>query len=334
MTQQNRVLVTGATGFVGAAVTKQLLKAGFAVNGLCRQGADTRNIDRLEVDIVTGDLTDKNSLARALTGCRYLFHVAADYRLYVPDPDTMHAINVTGTRDLMLAALDAGIERVIYTSTVAAIGLHTDGTPADETTPVNTSDLIGPYKQTKYEAQCEVQRLIKEHRLPAVIVHPSTPVGPGDIKPTPTGRLILEAARGKVPAFVDTGLNVVHVDDVAYGHLLALRHGQIGRHYILGGENMTLQTLLQILAHQCGRRPPRIKLPPDLVLPLAYIGEWWTRLAGTADPLMTVTGVKLAKKPMFFSSERAIDELGYQPRPAEDALQDALYWFQQHMANY
>ena len=263
-------LVTGATGFVGAAVVRQLLTAGHQVRVLHRKNADTSNIKGLDVEAVIGDLTDKISLKQAIKGCRYLFHVAADYRLYVPDPKSMHAINVTGTCDLMLAALAEGVERIVYTSTVAAIGLHADGSPSDESVVVKSEDLIGPYKQTKHAAQCEVERLINEQQLPAVIVHPSTPVGPYDIKPTPTGRLIVEAANGKVPAFVDTGLNIVHVDDVAHGHLLALNHGKIGRHYILGGENLSLQKLLEQIAHLTQRKAPKIKLPPNLVLPGQY----------------------------------------------------------------
>ncbi len=323
-------LVTGATGFVGAAVARTLLSAGHRVRVLRRENTDLRNLKPLNVEHAIGDLTHHQSLRQAVNDCDYVFHVAADYRLWVPNPDYMHAVNVEGTAALMQACLDAGVKRVVYTSTVAAIGLHRNGTPSDETTPVKSDDLIGAYKQTKYAAQQRVKTMIAEQQLPAVIVHPSTPIGPGDLKPTPTGRLIVEAARGKVPAFVDTGLNVVHVNDVATGHLLALEKGKIGRQYILGSENLTLRELLTRLAGLLERKPPAVRLPANLVLPLAYISEAWAKLVTRREPLMTVSGVKLSRKPMFFSSQRAIDELGYQPRPAQAALSDALDWYQQH----
>ncbi len=330
MTTKPLSLVTGATGFVGAAVTRRLLAAGHHVRCLARANADLRNLAGLDVEQVTGDLTDHVSLHQAINDCDYLFHVAADYRLWVPDPDYMYAVNVTGTQTLMQAALEAGVKRIVYTSTVATIGLHSDGTPSDEDTSLNPKDLIGAYKKTKYAAEQKVKAMITEQQLPAVIVHPSTPVGPGDIKPTPTGRLIVEAARGKVPAFVDTGLNVVHVDDVANGHLLALELGEPGRQYILGSENLSLQQVLFKLAKLLNRKPPTVQLPAPLVLPLAYISEAWAHLITRREPLTTVTGVKLARKPMFFSSQRAINELGYQPRPAQAALSDALDWYRQH----
>ncbi len=323
-------LVTGATGFVGAAVARRLLAAGHRVRTLARPNADLSNLQNLDVEQATGDLIDHASLRDAVRGCDYIFHVAADYRLWVPDPAHMHAVNVEGTEALMHAALEEGIKRIVYTSTVATIGLHPDGSPGDETTAFNPKDLIGAYKQTKYAAEQRVKELFTSHQLPVVIVHPSTPVGPGDIKPTPTGRLIVEAARGKVPAFVDTGLNVVHVNDVADGHLLALEHGRCGRRYILGSENLSLRQVLTQLAELLNRKPPAVRLPPNLVLPLAYISEALANLITHREPLMTVTGVKLSRKPMFFSSQRAIDELGYRPRPAVDALRDALDWYRQH----
>ncbi len=330
MSDQPLSLVTGATGFVGAAVVRRLLAAGHRVRVLRRANTEPTNLNGLTVEHAVGDLLQHASLHAAVKGCDYVFHVAADYRLWVPDPDTMQAVNVAGTRALMQACLQAGVKKVIYTSTVAAIGLQRDGSPSDETTPVNQADLIGAYKQTKYAAQQCVRAMITEQQLPAVIVHPSTPIGPGDLKPTPTGRLIVAAACGKVPAFVDTGLNVVHVDDVADGHLLALTHGQIGRQYILGSENLTLRELLQRLAGLLQRKPPVIRLPANLVLPLAHVSEAWARWVTRREPLMTVTGVKLSRKPMFFSCQRAIDELGYQPRPAQLALSDALDWYRQH----
>lgn len=330
MSAQPLSLVTGATGFVGAAVARTLLSAGHRVRVLRRENTDLRNLKALDVEHAIGDLIDHASLQQAVTDCDYVFHVAADYRLWVPNPKYMHAVNVEGTAALMQTCMDAGVKKIVYTSTVAAIGLHADGTPSDETTPVKSADLISAYKQTKYAAQQRVKTMIAEQQLPAVIVHPSTPIGPGDLKPTPTGRLIIEAARGKVPAFVDTGLNVVHVDDVATGHLLALERGEVGRQYILGSENLTLRELLTRLAKLLERKPPAVRLPANLVLPLAYISETWARLISKREPLMTVSGVKLSRKPMFFSSQRAIEELGYQPRPAQAALIDALDWYRQH----
>src|SRR5216683_7118 len=253
-------LVTGATGFVGSAVARALLKAGHPVRVLVRPHSDRRNLEGLAVEIAEGSLEEPGSLAAAVVGCRYLFHVAADYRLWVPDPEPMFRVNVEGTRELMLAASDAGVERIVYTSSVATLGIVPGGV-ADEETASLVGDMIGPYKRSKFEAEAAVTDLVVERGLPAVIVNPSTPIGPGDIKPTPTGRLIVEAARGRVPGFVDTGLNVAHVDDVAVGHLLAAEAGQIGRRYILGGENISLVEILTEVARVTGRRPPAFKIP-------------------------------------------------------------------------
>src|SRR6266481_4232394 len=253
-------LVTGATGFVGSAVARALLRAGHRVRVLARPNSDRRNLANLSVEIAEGSMEDPPSLARAVTGCRYVYHVAADYRIWVPDPAPMFRANVEGTRDLLTAALEAGAERVVYTSSVATLGLIHGGS-ADENTPSSAEDMIGPYKRSKFAAEEVVRGLARERGLPVVIVNPSTPVGPGDIKPTPTGRLILEAARGQMPAFVDTGLNIVHVDDVAEGHLAAADKGRIGERYILGGENMTLAEILGEIAEVVGRRPPRLRVP-------------------------------------------------------------------------
>ena len=318
-------LVTGATGFVGAAVARALLKAGHPVRVLARPTSDRRNLEGLAVEIVHGSLEDPVSLAAAVTGCRYLFHVAADYRLWVPDPEAMFRVNVAGTRELMLAAAEAGVERIVYTSSVAVLGIRKDGI-ADEETPSAATDMIGPYKLSKFHAEAAVRELITERGLPAVIVNPSTPIGPGDIKPTPTGRMIVEAARGRMPVFIDTGLNVAHVDDIAVGHLLAARAGQIGRRYILGGENLGLGEILREIARITGRRPPLMRLPHRTVLPFAAGAEALARLT-KREPFATVDAVKMARKKMFFSSARAIDELGYAPRPARYALSDAVAWF-------
>jgi len=318
-------LVTGATGFVGSAVARALLKAGHPVRVLARPTSDRRNLEALSVEVAEGSLEDPDSLAAAVAGCRYLFHVAADYRLWVPDPEPMFRVNVAGTRALMLAASGAGVERIVYTSSVATLGIVPGGI-ADEETASQAADMIGPYKLSKFEAEAAVTELVVERGLPAVIVNPSTPIGPGDIKPTPTGRLIVEAARGRMPGYVDTGLNIAHVDDVALGHLLAAKSGQIGRRYILGGENLSLREILAEVARLTGRRPPAFKIPYAALLPIARGAEAIARLTGR-EPFATVDGVRMSKKKMFFSSTRAVEELGYAPRPARQALTDAIAWF-------
>ena len=322
-------LVTGATGFVGSAVARALLDSGETLRLLVRPESDRRNVEGLRAEIVEGDLRDRASLERACHGCQGLFHVAADYRLWVPEPDEIYAANVAGTRALMEAAGEAGVTRIVYTSSVATLGLNRDGSPADEATPVALADMIGHYKRSKFLAEEEVRRLVAEAGLPAVVVNPSMPVGPRDIKPTPTGRMIVEAARGRMPAFVDTGLNVVHVADVAAGHVLAFERGRIGERYLLGGENMGLREILGVIARHCGRRAPRLRLPHGLVLPLAYAAEAWARLRRSGEPFATVDGLRMAKKRMYFSSAKAEAELGYQSRPAEAALADAVDWFRE-----
>ena len=323
------VLVTGATGFVGSAVVRRLLAAGAAVRVLARPDSDRRNVDGLEVEIVTGDLRDAPSLARALSGCAGLYHVAADYRLWARRPEEIHETNVTGTKAIMLAAADAGVGRIVYTSSVATLGLNGDGSPADEDTPVRLDDMVGPYKRSKFLAEQEVATLVRQRGLPAVIVNPSTPVGPRDIKPTPTGRVIVEAAAGRMPAVVDTGLNFVHVDDVAEGHLCAFDKGRIGERYILGGRDMTLAEAVAQVAVMAGRRPPRMTLPHGLVLPLAYAAEGWATMTGR-EPFATVDGIRMARKRMYFSSAKAERELGYRSRPVEEGLAEAVAWFRDH----
>ncbi len=322
-------LVTGATGFVGAAVARALLAKGEAVRVLVRPTSDRQNLAELKVELAEGDLRDTASLARALDGCRLLYHVAADYRLWVPKPEEIYRVNVDGTRALVRAAMDARVERIVYTSSVATLGLGPGDGPGDETTPVGLADMIGHYKRSKFQAEAEVRRLVAEEGAPVVIVNPSAPIGPGDVRPTPTGRMVLEAAAGKMPAYVDTGLNVVHVDDVAAGHLLAYEHGRIGERYVLGGRNMSLKEILDEIAHLTGGKPPGFRLPHNAILPIAHVAEWWARLTGT-EPFVTVDGVKLAKKRMFFSSAKAEADLGYRARPAEEALRDAIDWFRRN----
>jgi dihydroflavonol-4-reductase len=318
-------LVTGATGFIGSAVARTLLARGHRLRLLVRPGGDRRNLAGLDAELVEGDLTRPEGFATALAGCGALFHLAADYRLWVPDPAAMLRTNVAGTRALLLAARDAGVERIVYCSSVAALGLTGTDQPADETTPVSEAAVIGVYKRSKYLAEQAVLALAQEG-VPVVIVNPAAPVGPRDIKPTPTGRTIADAAAGRIPAFVDTGLNVVHVDDVAEGHALALERGRIGERYILGGENLTLASLLALVAEAAGRRAPTIRLPHGLIWPLAVAAEGFARLTGRT-PIVTRDMLAMARKKMFFSSAKAQRELGYAPRPARLAVADAVAWF-------
>src|SRR5690242_4228319 len=323
-------LVTGASGFVGSAVARALLDRGEPVRAFARPSSDRRNLENISVDIEVGDLRDRASLDRAMKGCDTVFHVAADYRLWVPQPNEMFNSNVDGTRNVMEAAGNAGVRRIVYTSSVATLGLpQGDDAPANEQTPVKEGDIISPYKQSKYAAEALVKKMVAEQGLPAVIVHPSTPIGPRDVKPTPTGKIVVEAAKGRMPAFVDTGLNVVHVDDVAAGHLLAMERGTIGGQYILGAENLTLAEILGAVAEIVHRPAPKWRLPHDVVMPIAFLAELWARLTGR-EPFVTRDGVRLARKHMFFSSDHAIEALGYKPRPAKVAIADAVIWFNQH----
>ena len=323
-----KALVTGATGFVGAAIAKTLIASGWQVRVLARAGSDRGNLQQLAAQVVEGDLNDLGSLELALEGCTALFHAAADYRLGARDPKPLYLTNVEGTRNILSAARKAGVQRTVYTSSVATIGIPTDGTPGEERSPVALSHMIGHYKRSKYLAE-EVARDAARAGMSVVIVNPSTPVGPGDIKPTPTGQLVLDAASGRMPAYVDTGLNIVHVDDVAAGHLLAFERGKTGERYILGGEDMTLRTILEQIAKLVGREPPRIRLPYAAVLPIAYVAEAFAKVSGRSGRV-TVEGVRMSRKRMFFSSARAAAELGYRWRPPLEAFADALRWFREH----
>jgi dihydroflavonol-4-reductase len=325
-----KALVTGATGFVGAAVARALIKEGWQVRALARRDSDRRNVQHLELEVVEGDLHDGASLERAVQGCEALFHAAADYRLGALDPDQLYQTNVEGTRRLLDASRRADVARIVYTSSVATVGIPTDGTPGREETPVSLADMIGHYKRSKFLAE-EVARDAARQGMPVVIVNPSTPVGPGDVKPTPTGQLILDAAAGRMPAYVDTGLNIVHVDDVAAGHLLAFHRGRPGERYILGGEDMTLREILTDIAKLVGRKPPRIRLPQGLVLPIAYAAEAVARITRRPGRI-TVESVRMSRKRMFFSSEKARQELGYHWRAPSEALADAIAWLEEQGA--
>ncbi|HEX7339514.1 MAG TPA: hopanoid-associated sugar epimerase [Rhodanobacteraceae bacterium] len=325
----DRVLVTGATGFVGSAVARDLVAAGYRVRVLVRTTSRLDNLAGLDVEQTVGDLRDPASLATAVADCAGVFHVAADYRLWTPTRQAvaaMYASNVDGSRNVLRAAAQAGVRRVIYTSSVATLGLHADASPSDEDTPVSLEAMIGHYKRSKFLAERAVEEAARELALDVVIVHPAAPVGPRDIKPTPTGRMVLDAARGRMLAFVDTGLDIVHVDDVAAGHRLAFEKAPAGRHYILGGDNLSLCEILSRVAALTGHRAPRWRIPHGVVIPVAYMAEACARVTGK-EPGITVSGAKLARKHMYFSHARAGRELGYAPRPAAAALEDAVQWF-------
>ena len=320
------VLITGASGFLGAALVDVFRKAGFPVRIMVRATSPRTNLTWTDVEVVEGDMRDRTAVAAALKGQRYLVHAAADYRLWAPDPEEIVATNRDGAVILMEEALRAGIERIVYTSSVATIKPHDDGTPADETRPLTPETAIGAYKRSKVVAERVVEEMIARDGLPAVIVNPSTPIGPRDVKPTPTGRIILDAARGKIPAFVDTGLNLAHVDDVAAGHLLALAKGRIGERYVLGGENVMLAAMLADIAGIVGRKAPTTRLPYALIYPIAFLSEQAARVTGKA-PLATIDGVRMSKYRMFFSDAKARAELGYTSRPYREGLADAIAWF-------
>lgn len=320
-----RALVTGTTGFVGAAVGRALLSAGWQVRALVRPSSDLRNLAGLPFETAIGDLSDTALLQAALSGCEALYHVAAEYRLWSSEPQRFYRSNVEGTRNLLTAAGQVGVRRVVYTSSVATLRPQADGSPSDESAVAQLSDMIGHYKRSKFLAEQWVLEAARSG-LPVVIVNPSTPVGPGDVKPTPTGRLVLDAATGRMPAYVDTGLNIVHVDDVAQGHLQAFEHGRIGERYILGGTDLSLQQILAMVAALVGRRPPRVRLPLAVALPIAHVAEAVARLSRT-DTRITVDGVRMARHHMYFSSAKAADELGYRWRAPEQAFEDAVRWF-------
>jgi dihydroflavonol-4-reductase len=320
-------LVTGASGFVGSAVARALVARGLQVRVLMRTNASRLNIAGVDCEPVTGDMRDEASMTQAMKGARYLFHVAADYRLWARDPQEIERNNFHGARATMGAALKCGVERVVYTSSVAA--LKPGEGAVDETSRHTPQSVIGAYKRSKLVAEREVERMVRDEGLPAVIVAPSTPIGPRDIKPTPTGRVIVEAATGRMPAFVDTGLNLVHVDDVAQGHLLALDKGRIGENYILGGTDVALQTMLGDIASLTGRRAPTVKLPRAPLFPLAWGAEALARVTGK-EPFLTADALRMSRYRMFFSSEKAGRELGYSARPYQEGLKDALTWFREN----
>lgn len=323
-TRSDVTLVTGATGFVGSAVVQALGAAGRPVRAFVRSRNGSSRLPHAS-ELFVGDLRDGASVRRAMDGVRHVFHVAADYRLWARDPEEIVRNNRETTRNVMEAALAAGVERVVYTSSVATLMPDPAGA-ADETRPASETAVIGAYKRSKVAAERLVEAMVAEQGLPVVIVNPSTPIGPRDPRPTPTGRIVVEAANGKMPAFVDSGLNLVHVDDVAAGHLAALEKGRIGERYILGGQDVSLADMLREIAVLVGRRPPTLALPRAPLFPLAWANEQIARVTGR-EPFLTLDGLRMAKHRMFYSSAKAERELGYRARPYAEALADAIAWF-------
>lgn len=317
-------LVTGAAGFVGSAVARAVAAAGRPVRVIVRASSDRRALEDFQGEIVEGDLRDPGAVGRAMHGVTDLFHVAADYRLWAPDPEEIVRNNREITRTVMAAARAAGVRRVVYTSSVATLLPDTAG-PADETRPAREDNVIGAYKRSKVVAERLVEAMVADG-LPAVIVNPSTPIGPRDARPTPTGRIVVEAANGRMPAFVDSGLNLVHVDDVAAGHLAALERGQVGERYILGGQDASLADMLRTIAAIVERRAPKVALPRAPLFPLAWANERLARITGR-EPFLTLDGLRMARHHMFYSSAKAEAALGYRARPYEHALRDAIDWF-------
>lgn len=324
-----KVLITGATGFVGSHVAQLLCGQGADVRLLVRSTSRTENIADLKADRVIGDLRDPGSLKKAVQGCEFVFHVAADYRLWVRDPEQMYRSNVEGTRAIIQAAQESGVRRVIYTSSVATMGFSTTGHIADEASPVSLEDMVGPYKRSKFMAE---QIALQAGRSGAnvVVVNPTTPIGDQDIKPTPTGRIIVDFLKRKFPAYVDTGLNIVDVKDVARGHLLAMEKARPGERYILGGENLTLKQILDRLSALTGLPSPRMKVSHAVALGFAVFDQFFTGVVMRKEPRATIDAVRMGRKKMFASSARAERELGYQAASVDEALRRAIEWFQAH----
>lgn len=325
---REQTLVTGVAGFLGSAIARALATRGERPRGTIRAGSPIANLADYPGDLIEADLRDPGAAARAMTGVTTLYHVAADYRLWAPDPEEIVRNNLAMTRAVMVAARDAGVRRIVYTSSVATL-LPDPAGPADETRAATESEAVGAYKRSKVVAERLVERMIADDGLPAVITNPSTPIGPRDVRPTPTGRIVVEAANGRMPAFVDGGLNLVHVDDVAAGHLLAAERGRIGERYILGGQDVTLEAMLVEIARLTGRRAPSVRLPVAPLYPLALIAELGARLT-KREPFLTRDALRMSRHAMYYSSAKATCELGYAARPFEQALADAIDWFRQH----
>jgi dihydroflavonol-4-reductase len=324
-----KAFVTGATGFVGSHVAELLQQQGAELRLLVRKGSRTENIDFLRGDRIEGDLRNFESLRHGMSGCDVVFHVAADYRLWVRNPDEMYRANVDGTLAIMDAARAANVKQVVYTSSVATMGFVSDGRIVDEESPVDLADMIGHYKRSKFMAE---QAALAAGRAgaPVVVVNPTTPIGERDIKPTPTGRIILDFLNRKFPAYVDTGLNLADVKEVARGHLLALEKAKPGERYILGGENLTLKQILDKLSAITGLESPSVQVPHSVALGFAAFDQFFTGVVRRKEPRATLEAVRMGRKKMFASSAKAERELGYHAIPAEDALRRASAWFAQH----
>jgi dihydroflavonol-4-reductase len=318
-------LVTGGTGFVGANLVRELLADGHRVRVLARAGGDRRALEGCAVDIAEGDLLDVAAVRAAVAGAEHVYHVAADYRLWARDPRELYRANVDGTRHVLEAASRAGAARIVHTSTVGALGIPADGTPGDESTPASLADMVGPYKASKFLAE-RVADELAARGAPVVIVNPSAPVGPWDVKPTPTGQMIVDFLAGRMVGSLDTGLNLVHVRDVARGHILAAARGRVGARYILGHRNMSLLEIFRALAVLTGRPAPRFRVPYAVAWLAAAGMEGWARVSGRA-PQVPLTAVRMARKRMFFDAGRAVRELGLPQTPVEVALRDAVEWF-------
>jgi dihydroflavonol-4-reductase len=322
-----KALVTGATGFVGFHVAKTLQEKGVEVRAFTRAGSDTSYLAQLDVELCEGDIRDFDSVRKALEGCAQLYHVAADYRLWVPDPETMYETNVQGTANVMRAALEAGTEKVVYTSSAGTlVPKRSRGTMCHEETAVDLSDMVGHYKRSKFLAERQVYAFV-DKGLPVVIVNPTTPIGPMDRKPTPTGKVIVDFLSGRMPAFIDTGLNFVDVDDVGMGHWLASMHGVPGERYVLGNRNMSLGEFLGLLGRISNRKPPRLKLPYVPVLFAAYIDEAVSTWISHAQPRIPLTGVKMAKSCMYFDCSKAVRSLGVSQTPVEKSMEKSIDWY-------
>jgi dihydroflavonol-4-reductase len=324
-----KALITGATGFIGAAVARAVIAAGYEIRVLVRPGTEFRNLEGLTFEPACGDLNDPDSLRRALAGCGHLYHVAAHYALWAKDPGIFYKVNVDGTRTLLETARDLGLERIVYTSTIGAIGLPPNGGLGTEETPVSSAQMAGDYKRSKFLAEQEVLRLAREG-LPVVIVNPSAPVGERDVKPTPTGRMIVDFMKGRMWAYIETGMNLIDVEDVAAGHVRAMERGRIGERYILGHQNLMLREIFEILSRLTGIRAPKLKLPRGAVLPLAHMNRWIADYVTGKPPLIPLEGVRMAKYRMHYDCTKALRELGVPQSPIEAALEKAVRWFRDH----
>ncbi|MGV8075217.1 MAG: hopanoid-associated sugar epimerase [Syntrophobacteraceae bacterium] len=320
--------ITGATGFIGHHVARVLLEKGWSVRALRRANSEGPFVDCGDIEWRPGDIRDYDLVRRAMAGCNAVFHVAADYRLWAKNPRDIYESNVSGTENVLAAALSNRVDRVIYTGSVGALGLNRDGTPADESVPVTLNDMVGHYKRSKFLAERKAEEFVKRG-LPLVIVNPSTPVGPGDHKPTPTGKIIVDFLNRKMPAYLDTGLNLIDVRDVAHGHLLALERGANGGKYILGCRNLTLAEIFQLLEKISGNPAPRFRLPYTPILILSLFNNLLSKITGR-EPLIPSEGVRMARKFMFFDASKALRELGLPQTPIEVALSDAVAWFREN----